>query len=134
MILTNEELQRLRRLAEAATPGPWPVMTWYGADDGGFAAIGPHHVSQDTDDDYPGGPVEERAMADAEFIAAANPTVVLALLDWLASAMAERDVAERDRVLLRDEVRLQISRADRAGGQVAELLAQLAYARGEAGR
>lgn len=107
--MTAADRARLRELAEAATPGPWPAMTWYGSEDGGHAAIGPHHVAQDEEDDgynngreddAPGGPVEDRAMRDAAFIADANPTAVLALLDALDRAEAERDgsIAEVERL------------------------------------
>ena len=58
------DLAELRRLAEAATPGPW-----YGADELSLLIE------------------NERATEDIPYLAAANPSVVLALLD----AAAERD-------------------------------------------
>ena len=90
----------LRRLAESATPGPWTAATWYGSDDGGWVARGPHHEarpagsgghddeSTNDESDEPGGPVERRAMRDAAFIAAANPSAVIALLDLVESMQA----------------------------------------------
>lgn len=75
--MTNHD--KLRELAQAATPGPW----WTDA----------------TCDVYAGrGSCEDLAVAygvfggrprDAEFIAAANPTAILALLDGLQAAKAD---------------------------------------------
>lgn len=78
------DLKKLRDLAGAATK-EWESDVWC-ADpdyDCGWAACGPVHQSRDEDDCGPGGPVEKKAQADAAFIAAANPTTVLALLDRL---------------------------------------------------
>ena len=67
----------LRRLAEAATPGPWRTSK---ADD---TAI----MSFDNDVAHTVGIYEveaETMEADAAYIAAANPAAILALLDRLA--------------------------------------------------
>jgi hypothetical protein len=71
----------LRRLAEAATPGPWEARTETGhpgvlaiVPDGGFDWVCSLQVSN-----RPG------FRRDAAFIAAANPQTVLALLDALAA-------------------------------------------------
>ena len=74
------DVERLREIAGKATPGDWPVETWYGSMDGGFAAVGPHHLTPDGESDEPGGVAETRALADARFIATFNPTTALALL------------------------------------------------------
>lgn len=85
---TNE----LRRLAQAATPGPWYVtgkLTRYveARIDGGLiqevAACGPTKA----DGGY--GPQQE---ANARLLAAANPATILELLDRLEAAEKERDV------------------------------------------
>lgn len=84
---TNE----LRRLAQAATPGPWYVtgkLTRYveARIDGGLiqevAACGPTKA----DGGY--GPQQE---ANARLIAAANPATISELLDRLEAAEKERD-------------------------------------------
>lgn len=84
---TNE----LRRLAQAATPGPWYVtgkLTRYveARIDGGLiqevAACGPTKA----DGGY--GPQQE---ANARLLAAANPATISELLDRLESAERERD-------------------------------------------
>lgn len=67
------DVQKLRALLAAATPRPWHTDVWYGNDDGGWAAIGPHCTASEADDfdDAPESPSYDRAMADAALIAAA---------------------------------------------------------------
>lgn len=96
--MNADEIERLREIAGKATQGEWPAATWYGSMDGGFAAIGPHHLTPDGESDEPGGVAETRALADARHIAAFNPPTALALLDRLEAA--EKAV---DECLLRDE-------------------------------
>lgn len=88
--------EEIRALADAATPGPWEPGTWYGTDDGGWAAIGPHHVGSE-DEHLPHGcepdcDHHEQAKADARFIAAAREAVpaLLAEVERLTSLI--RDV------------------------------------------
>ncbi len=73
----------LRRLAEAATPGPWEAQCY----DDGRSGKEPWFVDTHA---YPDGPEPVIAAtypldaADAAYIAAANPQAVLALLDRVA--------------------------------------------------
>ena len=85
------DINKLRRLAQAATPGPWYVtgkLTRYveARIDGGLiqevAACGPTKA----DGGY--GPQQE---ANARLIAAANPATISELLDRLEAAEKERD-------------------------------------------
>lgn len=85
------DINKLRRLAQAATPGPWYVtgkLTRYveARIDGGLiqevAACGPTKA----DGGY--GPQQE---ANARLIAAANPAALSELLDRLEAAEKERD-------------------------------------------
>lgn len=88
-------LDKLRELAQAATPGPWewvdpgdtymPVLTGETANVCDFG---------DSEQFYPieGTPPSD---ADCAFIAAANPTVILSLLDALDAAEARARDAER---------------------------------------
>lgn len=86
--LTPETIAELRRLAEAATPGPWEA---FGAVDGrrGERWLGVTTDMRATESARAGDvfAAQDCTRQDALFIAAANPAVVLALLD----AAAERD-------------------------------------------
>jgi hypothetical protein len=68
--------EELRRLAEAATPGPW-VDCGDGAVRQPSEGVGWH--------------AEAYLPADAAYIAAANPAVILALLDRVDSLTAENE-------------------------------------------
>lgn len=61
---------KLRALLAVATARPWHTDVWYGNDDGGWAAIGPHCVASEADgfDDAPGSSSYDQAMADAALI------------------------------------------------------------------
>jgi transposase len=100
----------LRRLAQAATPGPWD--------------------NTDPDPTIINSPYNQlaicyrnsRALTDAKFIAAANPAVISELLDRLEAAEKERDSVEKlaDRLALalntsnheRDNLRAKIERME----------------------
>ena len=71
------DLAELRRLAEAATPGPWRTEYLMGAGNDLLTAI---IAGRATPDDLRviGSTLAER---DGKFVAAASPAVVLALLD-----------------------------------------------------
>lgn len=80
------DTKALRELAQKATPGPWKNGGTVEQDGGEYKDIIPTTVNCGT---YCyGGSVERAEEADLEFIAAANPAVVLALLDEL-QAMRE---------------------------------------------
>ena len=80
---TNE----LRRLAQAATPGPWHFWRgWVAADidsDGGIIIAERPTPS--------GGKYQARVDGNFRFIAAANPAAITELLDRLEAAEKERD-------------------------------------------
>lgn len=63
-------MQELKRLAEGATPGPWSTRSAWRVIDSVFGEGIAH--SNNLDDDV--------AAANARFIAAANPAVVLSLI------------------------------------------------------
>lgn len=86
--LTVERREELQRVAEAATPGPWlqeganygrPSRNVRAQHQGGWPLQGVAYLVGRT--------------ADAAHIAAFDPPTVLALLDALAAAEAERDEA-----------------------------------------
>lgn len=69
--------EKLRTLANAATPGPWTLRT----DDFNVAVVGPHSSIYHRD----GSPGSH---ADALYVAALHPGVALALADWLDAEAA----------------------------------------------
>src|SRR5690606_29549378 len=95
--LTPERLAELRRIAEAATPGPWQ---WAGSRDKGD----PHAYVYAGDYASEGEPdlwceiVSEYPEADAQHIATFDPTTALALLDRIEAlesfVLAEKAVRE----------------------------------------
>jgi hypothetical protein len=85
------KVDEIRARWAAATPGPWTHCVWYGTDDGGWAAIGPHHEEDDGISDEPGCDAEQCAERDAEAIAAAPSDVAF----LLAELGALRERAER---------------------------------------
>jgi hypothetical protein len=94
--MTDDDIKRLRELAQAATLGPWKVEgngldEWYVyAHDARYAAPwcgdSPVKVAW-----VPWEPSGGRHVRDSLYIAAASPDVVLALLDRLEAAERERD-------------------------------------------
>jgi hypothetical protein len=85
---------KLRQLATRATPGPWEAQVWIETDGNEWRATGPGHEEHASDSgSEPGSPDEQAAQRDAAFIAAANPSAVIALLDQLAAMTRARDAA-----------------------------------------
>ena len=83
------DIAELRRLAEAATPGPWE---W----DDNHARPGLRHGRSFGGVLFRCGALYGPDAADAAFIAAANPAAVLALLDHLAHMREARDNARAE--------------------------------------
>jgi hypothetical protein len=73
-------VERLRELAKAATPGPWTAEPYVYADEDGRGRV----TSPSDSDDF--NLVDSLAAADAKYIAAVSPDVVLELLDALEDA------------------------------------------------
>ena len=84
--LTPERLAEWRRIAEAATPGPWEVvgLAGYG---GPYALRMPHRSGRTW---YGVEGIKRRE--DAEYFAAMNRNTVLALLDEIERLRREREV------------------------------------------
>lgn len=86
--MTDEQMAALRAAAEKATPGPWNTNGYneneVDANDGRIVAIcfGPESHT------------EPAALANAAYIALANPAAVLALLDRVAAAEAQLERAD----------------------------------------
>ena len=86
--------EKLRRLAKAATPGPWYLdgPWWYGDDDSAYCISTAEDAGRIavtiSPPKYIFGGAREIRDANARYIAAANPAVVLDLLDQLDAAEA----------------------------------------------
>lgn len=90
--LTAEMIAELRKAAESATPGPWYTTgsPWFRSGDGVLCGSPDGNIAYliadcdnftDPRDEYDGPFKLADADDDAAFIAAANPVVILALLD-----------------------------------------------------
>ena len=128
------DLARLRRLCEAATPGPWraehhTVVDGHEDESGDWSIISETKLYTPDAVDRAGGQTEPTPLqvahiyvkhiasegwpglvADAEFIAALNPVVVVALLDRIEGAEAENRVLRERLAVL--EKRLEIVTAN----------------------
>lgn len=108
------DTEALRRLADAATPGPWRIGEAFD-----FPASWVAHLSNNgwddrttvTSEDTPGHIDQEER--DAEFIAAAR-TAVPALLDALEQAESDRDWNLRSSRLAKEERIKANARAEKA--------------------
>lgn len=89
-------VERLRSLAEKATPGPWSLD--YDHRDGGAHQIIYQYqgrtltlafMSTSSDDD------DDSSDHDAAFVAACDPQTILALLDALSAAVTREEAEER---------------------------------------
>lgn len=103
--MNAERIAEIRGRLGAATPGPWDPATWNNYDDGGWAAVGPHHECSDedgcgcADEDHD---TRKRADRDAAFIAHAPADLADALdaleelrallrrLEWVGHVDRER--------------------------------------------
>lgn len=88
MSMTKEKRAELRKLAEAATAGPWTAtkdFKRYWIECAGQKICGGNAIGEISNDDTDA----DEAAANAGHVAAANPTVLLSLLDTLDAAEAE---------------------------------------------
>ena len=112
--LTPEKLAELRRLAEAATPGPWEA---FGAVDGrrGERWLGVTTDMRATESARAGDvfAAQNCTRQDALFIAAANPAAVLALLDDADALRAELAHMREARDNARAEVKRLTAQVER---------------------
>lgn len=78
----------LRKLAEVATPGPWHVSPMYAEKEPGYdrnIKIGGLNFSASVHGN------DHHSFADANYIAAANPSTILAILNEHEVALAAKD-------------------------------------------
>lgn len=88
-IVSDAELDDLYAKARAATPGPFTIPEGYQ-----IYAVEKHFASAFESYSYNKDEVidTEQAKANAAFIAAADPSLIIALIDSLRHARAERDL------------------------------------------
>lgn len=79
------DLAELRKLAEAATPGPWRGDRYDGTVKYDLLGANDEPVISGDNGNSDHGPYGIRNESDEKFLMAANPAVVLALLDTIAS-------------------------------------------------
>ena len=113
----------LQARAEAATPGPWEETVWVNEHEGGNAAVGPFHPCGADGDEGPGGESWTASERDAAFIAAAR-TDVPVLLDALAEAERERDMAQHDAQTWVEALNSERAQAQALQGAVRTFLAE----------
>lgn len=111
--------QALREAAEKATPGNWRRAS------SRFNGITVTPFSLCDEEVMLAHAVEKR---DAEFIAAANPATVLALLDENIQLQREKDVIEAVALALRDDMRQAREKLEAAERSIAEQSAIVAAA------
>lgn len=110
--MSNIDKQALREAAEKATPGNWRRTSslFNGITVTPFSLCGEEVTLAHT--------VEKR---DAEFIAAANPRTMLALLDENIQLQREKDAIEAVALALRDDMRQSREKLEAAERSIAEL-------------
>ncbi|ECS8635025.1 ead/Ea22-like family protein [Salmonella enterica] len=113
--MSNIDKQALRQAAEKATPGNWHRAS------SRFNGITVTPFSLCDEEVMLAHAVEKR---DAEFIAAANPATMLALLDENLQLQREKDAIEAVALALRDDMRQAREQLAAAERRIAELEAR----------
>ncbi|MLW03832.1 ead/Ea22-like family protein [Salmonella enterica] len=111
--------QALREAAEKATKGPWKVFS--DIDTKTFAIHTPRDKRCENVIKWGGFDCQKNAKANAEFIAAFNPKVALALLDENIQLQREKDAIEAVALALRDDMRQAREQLEAAEKRNAEL-------------
>ncbi|EBK5808744.1 ead/Ea22-like family protein [Salmonella enterica] len=99
----NIDKRTLREVAEKATKGPWKVFS--DIDTKTFSIHTPRDKRCENVIKWGGFDCQPNAEANAEFIAAFNPKVALALLDENIQLQREKDAIEAVALALRDDMR-----------------------------
>ncbi|EBU7540578.1 ead/Ea22-like family protein [Salmonella enterica subsp. salamae] len=116
----NIDKRALREVAEKATKGPWKVFS--DIDTKTFSIHTPRDKRCENVIKWGGFDCQPNAEANAEFIAAFNPKVALALLDENIQLQREKDAIEA--VALRDDMRQAREQLAAAERRIAELEAR----------
>ncbi|EAA4340717.1 ead/Ea22-like family protein [Salmonella enterica] len=115
----NIDKQALREVAEKATKGPWTLFS--DIDTKTFSIHTPRDKRCENVIKWGGFDCQPNAEANAEFIAAFNPKVALALLDELDSANGYASAYEAEKWHYHGLAESEGERAGRAEKQVEEL-------------
>ncbi|ECE8816695.1 ead/Ea22-like family protein [Salmonella enterica subsp. enterica serovar Reading] len=115
----NIDKRALREVAEKATKGPWTLFS--DIDTKTFSIHTPRDKRCENVIKWGGFDCQPNAEANAEFIAAFNPKVALALLDELDSANGYASAYEAEKWHYHGLAESEGERADRAEKQVEEL-------------
>lgn len=119
-------LDEIKAALAAATPGPWKATTWINTE-GGWAAVGPLHDTEDESDDdqcvsdgcEPNCRHDQDAQADAHLIAMA-PQWLAGLVAHIESQEFRRQCADtplmREVMDERDALRAEVENVTRAAG------------------
>ncbi|ENG8825857.1 ead/Ea22-like family protein [Salmonella enterica] len=116
--MSNIDKQALREVAEKATQGPWKVFS--DIDTKTFSIHTPRDKRCENVIKWGGFDCQPNAEANAEFIAAFNPKVALALLDENIQLLREKDAIEAVALALRDDMRDAREQLEEAEKQVEE--------------
>lgn len=114
----NIDKQALREAAERATKGPWKVFS--DIDTKTFSIHTPRDKRCENVIKWGGFDCQPNAEANAEFIAAFNPKVALALLDENIQLQREKDATESVALALRDDMRQSREKLEAAERRIAE--------------
>ncbi|EEJ3293224.1 ead/Ea22-like family protein [Salmonella enterica subsp. diarizonae] len=120
----NIDKRALREVAEKATKGPWKVFS--DIDTKTFSIHTPRDKRCENVIKWGGFDCQPNAEANAEFIAAFNPKVALALLDENIQLQREKDAIEAVALALRDDMRDAREKLEAAEKRIAELTDQKA--------
>ncbi|HFD9223205.1 TPA: ead/Ea22-like family protein [Salmonella enterica] len=115
----NIDKRALREVAEKATKGPWKVFS--DIDTKTFSIHTPRDKRCENVIKWGGFDCQPNAEANAEFIAAFNPKVALALLDENIQLQREKDAIEAVALALRDDMRQSREKLEAAERSIAEL-------------
>lgn len=114
--MSDDDIKRLRELAQAATKGPWKhLQSGRGYENYVYALDARYDVSWAGESPvkvayFPHDPYGLRDALDAAYIAAASPDAILALLSRLESAERERDCAAEAQRAAENELARQVAR------------------------
>ncbi|WP_183055728.1 ead/Ea22-like family protein [Salmonella enterica] len=117
--MSNIDKHALREVAEKATKGPWTLFS--DIDTKTFSIHTPRDKRCENVIKWGGFDCQPNAEANAEFIAAFNPKVALALLDENIQLQREKDAIEAVALALRDDMRDAREQLEEAEKQVEEL-------------